>query len=148
MATIDESIFMHHTVALDDVRLHYVIAGSGDPVVLLHGWPQTWFEWRRIIPALADKYTVIAPDLRGLGDSSKPLGGYDKRTVAADIYKLVRKLGFERIYLVGHDWGGPTAYALRSPIRRTCASSSFSTSQFPTRLGKSSPCSIVEAPGT
>lgn len=108
---IDESIFKHHTAAIDDVRLHYVIAGNGDPVVLLHGWPQTWFEWRRIIPALAAKYTVLAPDLRGLGDSSKPQGGYDKRTVADDLYKLVRKLGFERIYLVGHDWGGPTAYA-------------------------------------
>jgi pimeloyl-ACP methyl ester carboxylesterase len=88
-----------------------VIAGSGEPVVLLHGWPQTWFEWRRIIPALAAKYTVVAPDLRGLGDSSKPPSGYDKRTVAGDIYKLVRKLGLERINLVGHDWGGPTAYA-------------------------------------
>ncbi len=108
---IDESIFKHHTVAIEGVRLHYVIAGRGDPVVLLHGWPQTWYEWRRIIPALAEKYTVIAPDLRGLGDSSKPPGGYDKRTVANDIYLLVRKLGFERIYLVGHDWGGPTAYA-------------------------------------
>jgi pimeloyl-ACP methyl ester carboxylesterase len=108
---IDESIFKHHTAAIGEVQLHYVIAGSGDPVVLLHGWPQTWFEWRRIIPALAAQYTVIAPDLRGLGDSSKPQGGYDKRTVADDIYKLVRKLGFERIYLVGHDWGGPTGYA-------------------------------------
>jgi pimeloyl-ACP methyl ester carboxylesterase len=108
---IDESIFKHHTASVGEVRLHYVTAGSGDAVVLLHGWPQTWFEWRRIIPALAAKYTVIAPDLRGLGDSSKPQGGYDKRTVADDIYKLVKKLGFERIYLVGHDWGGPTAYA-------------------------------------
>jgi pimeloyl-ACP methyl ester carboxylesterase len=108
---IDESIFKHHTIRIGEVRLHYVVAGSGDPVVLLHGWPQTWFEWRRIIPALAAKYTVIAPDLRGLGDSSKPPGGYDKRTVADDIYQLVRKLGFERINLVGHDWGGPTAYA-------------------------------------
>jgi pimeloyl-ACP methyl ester carboxylesterase len=63
---IDESIFQHHTVTLDDVRLHYVIAGRGEPVVLLHGWPQTWFEWRRIIPALATKYTVIAPDMMGL----------------------------------------------------------------------------------
>ena len=108
---IDESIFEHHTTAIEGVRLHYVTAGRGEPVVLMHGWPQTWYEWRRIIPALAEKYTVIAPDLRGLGDSSKPPGGYDKRTVANDIYLLVRKLGFERIHLVGHDWGGPTAYA-------------------------------------
>ena len=108
---ITESDFTHHTIALDDVRLHYVTAGKGDPVVLLHGWPQTWYEWRRIIPALAERYTVIAPDMRGLGDSSKPATGYDKRTVAADIYQLVRKLGFEKIFLVGHDWGGPVAYA-------------------------------------
>jgi len=103
--------FAHHTIALDDVRLHYVTAGSGDPVVLLHGWPQTWFEWRRIIPALASRYTVIAPDMRGLGDSSRPVAGYDKRTVAHDIYQLVHKLGFQQFCLVGHDWGGPVAYA-------------------------------------
>ena len=71
--------------------LHYVIAGQGEPVVLLHGWPQTWYEWRKIIPALAARYTVIAPDMRGIGDSSRPVSGYDKRTVADDIYKLVTK---------------------------------------------------------
>jgi len=108
---IDESKFVHHTVTLDAVRLHYVTCGSGDPVVLLHGWPQTWYEWRRIMPALAARFTVIAPDMRGLGDSSKPATGYDKRTVASDIHQLVRKLGFEKIFLVGHDWGGPVAYA-------------------------------------
>ena len=101
----------HHTAKIKDVRLHYVRAGQGDPVVLLHGWPQTWYQWRKIIPALAERYTVIAPDMRGLGDSSKPADGYDKRTVAADIYELVRQLGFERVLLVGHDWGGPVAYA-------------------------------------
>lgn len=101
----------HHTAALDDVTLHYVAAGNGDPVVLLHGWPQTWYEWRHIIPALADRYTVIAPDMRGIGDSSRPAIGYDKRTIANDIYQLVRKLGFEKVFLVGHDWGGPVAYA-------------------------------------
>ena len=96
---------------VNDVRLHYVTAGQGDPVVLLHGWPQTWYQWRHIIPALAQQYTVIAPDMRGLGDSSKPASGYDKRTVADDIYQLVRRLGWQRIFLVGHDWGGPVAYA-------------------------------------
>ncbi|HEY6307274.1 MAG TPA: alpha/beta hydrolase [Candidatus Angelobacter sp.] len=106
-----QPLFAHHTARVNDVLLHYVIAGQGDPVVLLHGWPQTWYEWRKIIPALAERYTVIAPDMRGLGDSSKPAGGYDKRTIAHDIYELVRQLGFARIYLVGHDWGGPVAYA-------------------------------------
>lgn len=109
-----ESALEHHTARVNDVLLHYVVAGRGDPVVLLHGWPQTWYEWRNIIPALSERYTVIAPDMRGLGDSSKPAAGYDKRTIAADIYDLVRHLGFKNIFLVGHDWGGPVAYAYAS----------------------------------
>ncbi len=106
-----EAVWTHHTAFVNGVRLHYVTSGQGDPVVLLHGWPQTWYQWRKIIPALAERYTVLAPDMRGLGDSSKPAGGYDKRTIADDIYKLVHYLGWERIFLVGHDWGGPVAYA-------------------------------------
>ncbi len=107
-------MFTHHTAELDEVRLHYVTAGSGkSAVVLLHGWPQTWWEWRRVMPALAERYTVVAPDMRGLGDSSCPQGGYDKRTVAEDIWRLVTGvLGHRRFFLVGHDWGGPVAYAL------------------------------------
>ena len=113
----------HHHAAFDDVMIHYVMAGKGFPVVLLHGWPQTWYEWRHIIPGLAEKYTVIAPDLRGLGDSSRPLSGYDKKTVANDIWRLVSEtLKIEKFFLVGHDWGGPTAYALtaahREAVRR------------------------------
>ena len=113
-----ESAFEHHTFSTNDVRLHYVTAGDGDPVVLLHGWPQTWYEWRRIMPILAAKYRVIAPDMRGLGDSSKPQSGYDKKTIAEDIYQLVRHLGFEKILLVGHDWGGPVAYAYAAAHRQ------------------------------
>ena len=103
----------HHYAELDDVLLHYVTAGSGPPLVLIHGWPQTWFEWVRVMPALAARYTVIAPDMRGLGDSSRPLTGYDKQTVARDIWQVVNgRLGHDRFFLAGHDWGGPTAYAL------------------------------------
>jgi pimeloyl-ACP methyl ester carboxylesterase len=92
--------------------MHYVIGGKGDPVVLLHGWPETWFEWRNIIPELiANNYTVIAPDMRGLGDSEKPLTGYGTKTLADDIYQLVKKLGYNKIYIVAHDWGGPVAYS-------------------------------------
>src|ERR1700759_3428274 len=103
----------HHQADLGDVRLHYVTTGTGFPVVLLHGWPQSWYEWRKVIPGLAERYQVIAPDLRGLGDSSRPPDGYDKKTVGNDVWRLVRDvLGISAFHLVGHDWGGPTAYAI------------------------------------
>ena len=102
----------HHYFDTGDVVLHYARAGTGDPVVLLHGWPQSCYCWRKIMPALAQRYTVIAPDLRGLGDSSRPLEGYDKRVIAEDIWKLTQHLRFDRYSLVGHDWGGPVAFCL------------------------------------
>jgi pimeloyl-ACP methyl ester carboxylesterase len=109
---IDNVTFSHHTASVNGIQLHYVIGGQGDPVVLLHGWPQTWHEWHKVMPALAKNYTVIAPDLRGLGDSSKPVTGYDGNTTAEDIYQLVSQLGLgQKIYLVGHDVGGQTAYS-------------------------------------
>lgn len=100
----------HGTARVNGIRLHYVARGDGLPLLLLHGWPQTWYEWRKIIPALAERYTVIAPDLRGYGESDKPASGYDKRTMAADIHELVRRLGYERIRLVGHDRGARVAH--------------------------------------
>ena len=109
--------FTHHMARLPDVDLHYVRGGSGSPVVLLHGWSQTWYEWRHILPALAEQYTVIAPDMRGLGDSSKPLTGYDKRTVADDIHALVAQLELGEIALVGHDHGAAVAYAYAAQYR-------------------------------
>ncbi len=103
----------HHFAELSQVRMHYVVAGSGDPVVLLHGWPQSWYEWRHVIALLRHEYRLIAPDLRGLGDSSRPRDGYDTATLAADIWELVHDhLGIERFRLVGHDWGGPVSFAL------------------------------------
>lgn len=112
-----------HYAVLPEVKLHYVTAGAGFPVVLLHGYPQTWREWRRVIPGLvAAGYSVVAPDLRGLGDSSRPLGGYDKKTVAHDVWRLVHDvLGCRRFFLVGHDWGGPTAFALACAHREAVA---------------------------
>jgi len=118
--------FTHHTATVNGVRLHYVTGGEGDPVVLLHGFPETWYAWRQVMPALAKHYTVIVPDLRGLGDSERPEGGYDKKTLAEDIYQLVQVLGCESIYLVGHDFGGTVAYmyAIAHPnqIRRLVSS--------------------------
>jgi pimeloyl-ACP methyl ester carboxylesterase len=108
---IDNMTFSHRTASVNGIQLHYVIGGQGDPVVLLHGWPETWYGWHKIMPALARNYTVIAPDLRGLGDSSKPLTGYDGKTLAEDIHQLVGKLGFKTIFLVGHDIGTQVAYS-------------------------------------
>ena len=111
------SEFTHSFAELGEVTIHYVTAGAdlrtSPPVVLLHGWPETWYEWRHTMPAIAERHPVIAPDLRGLGDSSRPAGGYDKRTVSEDIFRLLSEhLGLERWHLVGHDWGGPAAFAL------------------------------------
>src|ERR687891_1288593 len=109
---IDNVTFSHNTVSVNGIQLHYVMGGQGDPIVLLHGWPETYYEWRHIMPSLAKNYTVIAPDLRGLGDSSKPFWGYDGNTTAEDIYQLVSQLGLnQKIYLVGHDIGVLTAYS-------------------------------------
>jgi hypothetical protein len=83
---IDNVTFSHHMASVNGIQLHYVMGGKGDPVVLLHGYPQSWYEWRHIMPALAENYTVIAPDVRGFGDSSKPITGYDGNTTAEDIY--------------------------------------------------------------
>jgi pimeloyl-ACP methyl ester carboxylesterase len=102
----------HHNATVNGIQLHYVTAGQGEPIVLLHGYPETHHAWHKVIPALAQQFIVIAPDLRGLGDSERPKTGYDKRTIAEDIYQLVRSLGQEKIYLVGHDYGGTTAYFL------------------------------------
>ncbi len=97
---------------------HQVLeAGDGRPIVLLHGWPQTSFAWRKVMPELARKYRVIAPDLRGMGATDKPDGPYDMRTVAADIRALLAELGLNKPYIVGHDWGGLVArrFALDFP---------------------------------
>ena len=88
---------IHHVAVVNGFRMHYVIAGSGYPLVLLHGWPQSCYEWRKIIPSLAERFTVIAPDLRGLGNSDRPMTGYDKRTLASDVHALVQALGFSKI---------------------------------------------------
>ena len=109
------SKLIHHTALVNGIRLHYVQAGNSDTaIVLLHGSPKTWYEWRLIMPVLAQNFTVIAPDLRGFGDSDKPESGYDKKTVAKDIHELLSQLGFSSIYLVGHDIGSTAAYAYAS----------------------------------
>jgi pimeloyl-ACP methyl ester carboxylesterase len=94
-----------------DVRLHYLEAGKGEPVILLHGYAQNSHMWRPLMLVLAKSRLVIAPDLRGFGQSSKPSGGYDKKTMAQDVHSLVTSLGIKRASVVGHDIGLMVAYA-------------------------------------
>jgi pimeloyl-ACP methyl ester carboxylesterase len=110
----------HHRVRARDIEFHYAEAGSGSDVVLcLHGWPQHWYEWRHLMPALADRYRVIALDLRGFGWSEAPEAGYEKENLADDVLAVLDELGIERVNLVGHDWGGWIGFllCLREPER-------------------------------
>lgn len=109
--------FKGATARVNGIRMHYVVAGDGPLLMLLHGWPQTWFCWRKIIPVLAEHHRVVAPDLRGYGLSDKPPGGFDKKTMAADVRTLAHHLGSDSVSLVGHDRGARVAhrYALDHP---------------------------------
>ena len=100
----------HHTAQLNGTKLHYVTAGEGPAVMLLHGWPQTWYEWRHVIDLLAGDYQVVAPDLRGFGYSGKPAKGYDAATMAADLAALSSHLGLTDVTVIGHDWGAVFGY--------------------------------------
>lgn len=108
--------FRHAFATANGVRLHYVIGGQGEAVVLLHGFPQTWYEWVRIMPQLGQRFTVIVPDLRGGGLSDKPAAqnGYDYKLLAEDIHQLVSQLGYRKVRVVGHDVGMGVAYAYAS----------------------------------
>ena len=103
--------FSHETAKVNAVNIHYVIGGKGEPLVLVHGFGQNWYMWNRLLPELSKHFTVIVPDLRGVGESDKPAGGYDKKTMATDIHELVKKLGYKSINLAGHDIGLMVAYA-------------------------------------
>jgi pimeloyl-ACP methyl ester carboxylesterase len=103
--------FQHQVANVNGVNIHYVIGGSGEPLVLVHGFGQNWYMWNRLLPELSKHFTVIAPDLRGVGESDKPVGGYDKKTMATDIHELVKHLGYKSIKLAGHDIGLMVAYA-------------------------------------
>ncbi|WP_445143336.1 alpha/beta fold hydrolase [Dyella sp. Tek66A03] len=103
--------FKNGYAEVNGVRLHYVVGGKGEPLVLLPGWPETWWTFHKIMPALAQHYTVITVDLRGMGASSKPADGYDKKTMAKDIYELVKSLGYDKATIAGHDVGSAVAFA-------------------------------------
>ena len=111
----------HSYVHVNGFRVHVAEAGDpdGEPLVMLHGWPQHWWCWRKVIPALAERYRVICPDLRGHGWSDAPADGYDKPQFAADLVALLDALGLDRVRLVGHDWGAMAGFlaCIRHPER-------------------------------
>jgi pimeloyl-ACP methyl ester carboxylesterase len=102
----------HRFVELPGLRLHYAEAGSGDPILLLHGFPQHWWEWRGVLPVLSPGYRVLCPDLRGAGWTDAPPTGYDRATLLGDVVALLDALGLDRVHLVAHDWGALVAFAL------------------------------------
>src|ERR671921_2949478 len=104
--------FTSRYVDTDELRQHAVIGGEGPPLLLVHGWPETWYGWRLLMPALARDFQVIAVDQRGRGLSDKPAAGYDTGTLATDLVALMDALGHERFAVVGHDTGFAIGYAL------------------------------------
>ncbi|MFI0817415.1 alpha/beta fold hydrolase [Streptomyces sp. NPDC021098] len=109
-ASLDGDFTSAHA-EVNGVRLHYVSGGEGEPLILLPGWPETWWEYRKVMPALAERYRVIAVDIRGMGGSGKPASGYDKKSMAADIRELGRQLGYERVNIAGHGIGSMVAFS-------------------------------------
>lgn len=110
MAGAGESGLVHRFVEAEGSRWHYVQAGAGPPVVMLHGWPETWYGWRHQIPAVSATHTVYAPDLLGWGESDKPEGDYSVRAMVGRLKGFLDALGIERADFIGHDWGGIISY--------------------------------------
>jgi len=103
--------FVSETAQVNGTTLHYVRGGTGSAVILLHGFPEDWYAFHRVMPLLAKQFTVVAVDLRGIGGSTATPGGYDAANMAEDVHQLVEHLRLEHVYVVGHDIGGMVAYA-------------------------------------
>jgi pimeloyl-ACP methyl ester carboxylesterase len=111
MADAQDKAIASRTAEIDGAKLHYMTAGHGTPVILLHGYAETSLMWKPIIPALAERFTVIAPDLPGIGDSDIPTDGLDMKSAAIRIHDLAKSLGVQKAEVVGHDIGLMVAYA-------------------------------------
>ena len=124
------------------LRVHMAEGGTGEPVLMLHGWPQHFWCWRSVAPTLAGRYRVICPDLRGFGWSDAPGSGYHPETFASDAIALLDALGIERVRLIGHDWGGFTGFllCLRHPERI----SAFLALNAPPPWARPSPRTLLE----
>ena len=103
--------FVSDTAQVNGTTLHYVRGGTGSAVILLHGFPEDWYAYHRLMPLLAKQFTVVAVDLRGIGGSAATSGGYDAANMAEDVHQLAERLHLKHVYVVGHDIGGMVAYA-------------------------------------
>lgn len=106
--------FTHNSIKANGIHIHYVTAGEGPLVILLHGFPQFWYAWRHQIPAIAKHFKVVAPDLRGYNETERPgkIEDYRLDIVAKDVSELIRSLGYQKAAVIGHDWGGAVAWKL------------------------------------
>jgi pimeloyl-ACP methyl ester carboxylesterase len=104
--------FQHRKAFVNGLMHHAVVGGAGTPILLVHGWMGSWYHWRKLLPLLAAKHTVVAVDARGYGESDKPYEGYDGRTIASDLHGIMQQLGLPRFFVMGHDMGALPALLL------------------------------------
>jgi pimeloyl-ACP methyl ester carboxylesterase len=103
--------FVNNYAEVNGTKLHYVKGGQGEPLILIPGYPETWWAYHKVMPILAEKYCVIVVEMRGMGSSDKPADGYEKKNMAKDIFELVKKLGYEKVHIGGHDIGAHVAFS-------------------------------------
>jgi pimeloyl-ACP methyl ester carboxylesterase len=140
--------FKARDARVNGIKMHYVIGGHGPTLVLLHGYPQTSFEWFGVLPALGKHYRVIAPDLRGAGGSSAPKGGYDKRTMARDVRRLLVRLNRDtNVNIVGHDIGTMVAYAYAASYPNSVTKLALTEAPIPDKIVYSYPALTPRGPG-
>src|SRR5919204_1753560 len=132
----------HREVSASGLHFHVAMAGTGEPIVLLHGWPQHWWAWRRVVPLLAPHAHLLMPDLRGFGWSAAPRDGYEKQTMADDLLAVLDALGLERVRLVAHDWGAWVGFlaCLGAPERFDA----FVALSSPPPMGRPTPRQLLE----
>ncbi|MGE8301170.1 MAG: alpha/beta fold hydrolase [Sphingobacterium paramultivorum] len=103
--------FTSNFIVINDISIHYVHGGKGDPIILIPGYPETWWAYHHVMPILAESNQVFVVEIRGMGSSDKPENGYDKKNLAKDIYKLVKHLGLDSVFIAGHDIGAHVAFS-------------------------------------
>lgn len=111
--------FSNHYAEVNGTRLHYVSGGQGEPLILIPGYPETWWAYHKVMPLLASKYYVVVAEMRGMGSSDKSVSGYDKKNMAKDIHELVKILGFEKVNIGGHDIGAHVAFSFAANYPET-----------------------------